>query len=32
MRTVLALACLAALGGCVIVANPSGSRGKDLQV
>ena len=32
MRTLLALACVAALGGCVIVANPSGGGGKDFQV
>jgi len=32
MRTLLALACVAALGGCVIVANPSGGGGKDFAV
>jgi hypothetical protein len=32
MRTLLALACIAALGGCVVIATPSGTGGKDYQV
>lgn len=32
MRTLLALACIAALGGCVVIATPTGTGGKDYQV
>jgi hypothetical protein len=32
MRNLLALACVAALGGCIVIATPSGDGGKDYQV
>jgi hypothetical protein len=32
MRPLLALACVAALGGCVVIATPSGSGDRDYQV
>jgi hypothetical protein len=32
MRTLIALACVAALGGCIVIATPSGDGGKDYKV
>lgn len=32
MRNLLALACVAALSGCIVIATPSGDGGKDYQV
>jgi hypothetical protein len=32
MRTLIALACVAALSGCIVIATPSGEGGKDYKV
>jgi hypothetical protein len=32
MRTLIALACVAALSGCIVIATPSGEGGKDYRV